>query len=77
MADVRLHRAQYAMLRLTPPQFAQTRQFDGVSDRGAGRMALDEINIAWSPPRLFVGRPHRPQLAFIGRREQSAADVIG
>src|SRR5437899_1017090 len=34
VADVRLHRAQYAMLRLTPPQFAQTRQFDGVSDRG-------------------------------------------
>src|SRR5207244_1565643 len=58
------------------PQLLQTRQFDTVADRGAGRMALDQVDVAGTPAGRTVRRPHRPQLPFGRRSEQTAAQVV-
>ena len=51
------------------PKFPQAFKLDGVPHRRARGVTLDEIRELVLPPRLGVGRLHRPELALFGGRQ--------
>ena len=59
------------------PQFEQTSQFCGVTDRRAGGVALDVIDCRRSPSGGVIGGTHRSQLSLAGRSEQATGAIVG
>ena len=59
-----------------PPERLEALDLDCVADRGAGGMALDQVNVARGPAGFFIRQPHRTKLAFAAGGEQVAATVI-
>jgi hypothetical protein len=80
VADVRLHRADGTLAgRPAPlaPEGAEALELDGVADGRAGRVALDQVDVAGVPPGAGVGRAHGAQLPLGTRGEQAAVHVVG
>ena len=79
VADGRFHGTDDALPRLPAvgaPQLAEALELDRVADGRAGGVALDQVGEVRLPAGLGVGGTHRPQLAFLGRREQVAVHVV-
>ena len=82
VADGGLDRADDALPRLprplgrAAPQLGQTLELDRVADGRTRGVALDQVGEVGLPAGLRVGRPHRPQLPLLGRREQVAVHVV-
>ena len=80
MADVRLVRADHAAPRrplVIAPKRLQALKLDGVADRSAGGVALNQINIGRHPTGLLVRSAEGAQLPLAARREQAAVHVVG
>ena len=79
VADVRLDRADDAPARRPPlraPEGAQAGELDGIADRRAGRVALDQVDVARVPAREVVRGAHCAELPLRTGREQAALDVV-
>ena len=59
------------------PERLEALDLDGVADRRAGGVALDQIDVARAPAGLLVGHPHGPELTFGAGGQQVAVDVVG
>ena len=80
MSDIRFHRTDHTLSRLPvilAPETFQTGELDHISNRGAGCVAFDHVNIRRRPTGLLISRTHRPQLAFGSRSQQTATDIVG
>ena len=80
VADVRLDRADGALASLPAgfsPERLEALDLDGVAHRGAGGVALDQVDVAGAPAGLLVGHPHGPELALGAGGQQVAVDVVG
>jgi hypothetical protein len=66
MADVGLDRADHtALLGITTlPEFLQACHFNRITNRGAGGMAFNQVNIPGLPARPLIGCLHGAQLSF-------------
>ena len=58
------------------PERLEALDLDGVADRGAGGVALDQVDVAGAPAGLLVGHAHRAELAFGAGRQQVAVEVV-
>ena len=66
VADVGLDRADDTALTslATLPEFLQACHFNRITNRGAGGMAFNQVNILWFPAGPLICRPHGPQLSL-------------
>ena len=79
VADVRLDRADGApgpgRARICPERL-EALDLDSVTDRGAGGMAFDQVDVGRGPSRILISQPHGAELPLAAGGEQVAATIV-
>ena len=58
------------------PELVQAVDFNGVTHRGSGGVAFDQVDVTRFPASLFVSGTHGPKLTFRMRSQQVRSAII-